>query len=187
MRAAVDRCDLDLTGLTVLTEAASGAYVVTPVLAAMAGAEVFAVAAGNAYASGDEIRELTGVLARTAGVLDRLELVDRKDPAIVGSADIVTNSGRIRPIDAETVGHMKPSAVVALDVRELGVPCGRRRPRGVPHPRDQVLDAALLAAERHPDQQKRRDRQSTARSTARTLRTSPPSIARTRSPSSWSP
>ena len=40
--------------------------------------------------------------------------MDRKDPAIVGSADIVTNSGRIRPIDAETVGHMKPSAVIPL-------------------------------------------------------------------------
>ena len=59
MREAVDRCDLDLQGLTVLTEAASGAYVVTPVLAAMAGADVVAVAAGNAYSSAEEIRELT--------------------------------------------------------------------------------------------------------------------------------
>ena len=36
MSAAIGRCGLDLSGLTVLTEAASGAYVVTPVLAAMA-------------------------------------------------------------------------------------------------------------------------------------------------------
>ena len=35
MRAAVERCRLDLRGAVVLTEAASGAYVVTPVLAAM--------------------------------------------------------------------------------------------------------------------------------------------------------
>ena len=44
MRDAVERCELDLSGKVILTEAATGAYVVTPVLAVMAGAEkVFAV------------------------------------------------------------------------------------------------------------------------------------------------
>src|SRR3954453_5721991 len=99
---ALDRCALDLDGLTVLTEAASGAYVVTPVLAAMAGADVVAVAAGNAYSSAEEIRELTLRLAGLADVAGRIELVDRKDPAVVAAADIVTNSGQVRPIDAET-------------------------------------------------------------------------------------
>src|SRR3954470_13638920 len=84
MREAVDRCGLDLEGLTVLTEAASGAYVVTPVLAAMAGADVVAVAAGNAYSSAEEIRELTLGLARLAGVAQRIELVAGKDPSIIG-------------------------------------------------------------------------------------------------------
>ena len=65
MSMAIDRCGLDLSGLTVLTEAASGAYVVTPVLAAMAGADVYALAAGTAYASSEEIQELT-VRARPA-------------------------------------------------------------------------------------------------------------------------
>src|SRR3954470_3426689 len=87
MREAIERCDLDLQGLTVLTEAASGAYVVTPVLAAMSGADVVAVTAGNAYSSAEEIRELTLGLARLAGVGDRIELVDGKDAAIIGSAD----------------------------------------------------------------------------------------------------
>ena len=44
MATAVDACQLDLTGRTVLTEAASGAYVVTAVLAALAGAQVTALA-----------------------------------------------------------------------------------------------------------------------------------------------
>ncbi len=114
MREAVDRCDLDLQGLTVLTEAASGAYVVTPVLAAMAGADVVAVAAGNAYSSAEQIQQLTLRVAGLADVRGRIELVDRKDPALVGAADIVTNSGQVRPIDAETVSSMKPSAVVPL-------------------------------------------------------------------------
>jgi hypothetical protein len=38
MSEAVARCRLDLQGAVVLTEAASGPYVVTPVLAAVAGA-----------------------------------------------------------------------------------------------------------------------------------------------------
>ena len=59
MSTAIDRCSLDLSGLTVLTEAASGAYVVTPVLAAMAGADVYALAAGTAHASSEEIQKLT--------------------------------------------------------------------------------------------------------------------------------
>jgi hypothetical protein len=114
MSMAIDRCGLDLSGLTVLTEAASGAYVVTPVLAAMAGAEVYALAAGTAYASREEIRKLTTELARLGAVMDRIQLVYRKDHAIVSAADVITNSGQIRPIDAEMVACMKPSAVVPL-------------------------------------------------------------------------
>src|SRR3954451_5381304 len=146
MRAAVDRCDLDLKGLTVLTEAASGAYVVTPVLAAMAGADVLAVAAGNAYSSDEEIRELTLGIARLAGVMDRIELVVGKDAAIIGSADIVTNSGQVRPIDAETVSHLKPSAVVPLmyeswEYREADLDLEACRARGI---------AVAGTNERHP-------------------------------------
>jgi hypothetical protein len=114
MSAAIDRCSLDLSGLTVLTEAASGAYVVTPVLAAMAGADVHALCLGNAYASSAELRELTSELARLAKVSDRIQLAYRKDLAIVGAADIITNSGQVRPIDADMVAHMKPSSVVPL-------------------------------------------------------------------------
>ena len=76
MRAAVARCRLDLRGLTVLTEAASGAYVVTPVLAAMAGArKVFAATRGGPYGSVDEIRRITMDLARAAGVAESIEIV----------------------------------------------------------------------------------------------------------------
>jgi hypothetical protein len=114
MRAAIDRCKLDLSGLTVLTEAATGAYVVTPVLAAMVGADVYALAAGTAYASSEEIQKLTVELARLGGVMDRIQLIYRKDKTIVGAADIVTNSGQVRPINAEMVAHMKQSSVVPL-------------------------------------------------------------------------
>jgi hypothetical protein len=136
MSAAIERCGLDLSGLTVLTEAASGAYVVTPVLAAMAGAEVHALAAATAYASSEQISELTTDLAEVAGVLNRIELAVRKDPDLVGAADIITNSGQVRPIDAEMVAQMKPSAVVPLmyeswEYREADVDLAACRSRGI--------------------------------------------------------
>jgi hypothetical protein len=46
---AIDRLELDLSGKVVLTEAATGAYIVTPVIAALAGAEVYAFTKDTRY------------------------------------------------------------------------------------------------------------------------------------------
>jgi hypothetical protein len=115
MRAAIDRCNLNLSGLTVFTEAATGAYVVTPVIAAMGGARhVFAVTQPTRYGTVEEVRSATLELARHAGVADRIEIVTSKSETIVGQADIVTNSGHVRPIDTSMIGSMKRGAVIAL-------------------------------------------------------------------------
>jgi hypothetical protein len=115
MRAAVARCDLDLTDLVVFTEAASGAYVVTPVLAALAGARrVFALARSSAYGTVEETAQATRRLAGIAMVADQIEIVTRKQPGVIGQADIITNSGHVRPIDSEMVTWMKRTAVVPL-------------------------------------------------------------------------
>jgi hypothetical protein len=147
MRAAVDRCGLALSGLTVLTEAATGAYMVTPVLAAMAGADVFALAAGTPYGSSQELVDTTAGLARLAGVADRIEFIDRKEPAVLAGADIVTNSGQVRPIDSSMVGHMKPSAVVPLMYESWEF-------RGSDVDLDACMARGIVVAgtnERHPD------------------------------------
>jgi hypothetical protein len=114
MDAAINRCSLHLADRTVLTEAATGPYVVTPVLAAMAGAEVYALAGSTAYAHADELERVTVGLAESAGVDDRVRVVFEKSPEVVGAAEIVTNSGQIRPIDAALVAQMKDSAVIPL-------------------------------------------------------------------------
>jgi hypothetical protein len=115
MREAIERCALDLSGLTVLTEAASGAYAVTSVLAALSGARrVFAVARDSRYGSVAEVaREITA-LARSANVAGLIEVVTEKTRAIVADADIITNSGHLRPINREMIGWMKPTAVIPL-------------------------------------------------------------------------
>jgi hypothetical protein len=146
MRAAITRTELDLTGLTVLTEAASGAYVVTPVLAAMAGARVCALAAATSYASAADLEKATLDLAEQAGAADRITLVAAKSPAVTGAADIITNSGQVRPIDAAMVADMKPTCVIPLmyeswEYRDTDVDLTACRSRGI---------AVAGTNERHP-------------------------------------
>lgn len=115
MAAAIERCQLDLSGTVVLTEAATGAYVVTPVLAALAGAQrVLALARPTRHGTVQEIAGQTMGLARLAGVPERIRIVTEKTAAEIAQADIVTNSGHVRPIDAEMIGWMKTSAVIPL-------------------------------------------------------------------------
>jgi hypothetical protein len=88
---------------------------VTPVLAAVAGAQkVLALARPSRHGSVEEIAALTMGLARSAGVHERIRIVTEKNAADGARADIVTNSGHVRPIDAEMVGWMKISAVIQL-------------------------------------------------------------------------
>ena len=115
VRRAVAECELDLDGAVVLTEAATGAYVVTPVVAALAGARhVFALSRDTRYGSVADVTRVTMDLAARAGIADRIEIVTEKTEPIVAAADIITNSGHLRPIDARTVGWMRPDVVVPL-------------------------------------------------------------------------
>lgn len=115
MRDSVERCKLDLRGLVVLTEAATGAYAVTPVLCAMAGArKVAAVTAPSRFGSVTEVSTQTMELAELARVGSVIEIVTEKSKERVEQADIITNSGHVRPIDARMISWLKPTAVISL-------------------------------------------------------------------------
>lgn len=138
MQDACARCRLDLSGATVLTEAASGSYMVTPVLAAMAGAhKVLAVGRSGRYGTVEEIAQQTLRLARLAGVkATALEIMPRKTRQAFALADIVTNCGHVRPLDAAAVAAMKPTAVIPLmyeawEVRDADVDLAACRRRGI--------------------------------------------------------
>jgi len=137
MRSAVDRCHLDLEGAVVLTEAATGAYVVTSVLAAMAGAKrVFAMTRETRYGSIEQVRTDTLRLSRLAECASRIEVIDRLDSSVICTADIVTNSGHVRPINRDFVRHMKCSAVIPLmyeawEFRESDLDLAACRERGI--------------------------------------------------------
>lgn len=115
MKKAIDKFDLDLHGKVVFTEAASDCFLWTPIIAALSGADhVFAVTAPSRYASVAEVVENTTLHAEKLGVLDRIELCTSKDLAHIAQADIITNLGFVRPIDASFIHHLKKDAVISL-------------------------------------------------------------------------
>jgi len=136
-RRCIEDLGLDLRGLTVYTEAATGAYRYTPILAAVAGAErVFAFTRDSRYGAKEEVERLTRDAARMWQVDDRVLVRFEKTEEDVGAADIITNSGFVRPIDAQMISWMKPTAVVPLmwetwELRESQLDLTACRERGV--------------------------------------------------------
>lgn len=106
--------NLDLNGLTVLTEAATGNYVVTPLIAAMAGADVFAIARDSRFGTAAAARKQTRDLARAAGIEKRIHFISEKTRAVLKRTDIITNSGHVRPIDRAAIEQLKSTAVIPL-------------------------------------------------------------------------
>ncbi len=110
-----DALQLDLKGKTILTEAASGAYIVTPVLAAIAGAKVYAFSKSTRYGTVDEVFASTKALAETFKKfpLD-IHLIDTVNSAIVAEADMITNAGHLRPLNESILAHAKDEMVIPL-------------------------------------------------------------------------
>jgi hypothetical protein len=138
MATARDTFQLDLSALTVLTEAASGWFALTPIIASLAGArEVIAVGKDSVHGSFEKIEAHITALAGEFGCKSRLRIVSEKSPAHVSCADIVTNLGFVRPIDALMISFLKPTAAVALmwepwEFREGEVDLAACRQRNIP-------------------------------------------------------
>ncbi|MDU0322766.1 MULTISPECIES: hypothetical protein [Clostridium] len=126
---------LDLRELVVFTEAASGEFIYTPIIAAMAGAKkVYAIAGNSDYGSKEEIKKNTLLFAELCGVNEKIEVVFDKNN--IKDADIITNLGFVRPIDKRTIDNMKENAVVpymceAWEVREGDVDIDYCRKKGI--------------------------------------------------------
>lgn len=115
MSRALTETLLDLSELTVLTEAATGAYAVTAVLAAMAGARrVYAFTKPTRHGTPGEARQQTLELADSVGVADRIDVLEQITPDILNQTDIVTNSGHLRPLTAALIDKLPREAVIAL-------------------------------------------------------------------------
>jgi hypothetical protein len=138
MNESVDRCGLDLRTSVVLTEAAAAAYVVTPILAALAGAShVYALTRSSRFGTVAEVTMQTRNLAAVAGVDARISVIVERSQARLGDVDIVTNSGHVRPIDRTMIDQLKSTAVIALmyeswEFRSADLDLGACKERGIP-------------------------------------------------------
>lgn len=115
IKRAIGTFDLSLVGLRVLTEAATGYYKLTPLIAALAGAEhVYALAADSRYGRACAIREETLRLAALWGVDERVSVLLSREDQRISMADVVTNLGFVRPLDADFLCRLKRGAVIPL-------------------------------------------------------------------------
>lgn len=115
LRKQVAALNLNLKDKVVLTEAATGAYVVTPILAALAGAKVYAFTKSSSYGSAYDVIQKTKRVYQDSddSALD-ITFIDELTPELISEADIITNLGHLRPLNKEKLQHAKDDLVIAL-------------------------------------------------------------------------
>jgi hypothetical protein len=111
---AISRHRLDLTGLSVLTEAGVGSRSITPVIAALAGADVYAVTRDTPGGARLDAERDTVALAGEALVRDRVHLVSSRLQAPLSGIDIVTSLPGVRPVDETILRSVTETAAVTL-------------------------------------------------------------------------
>ena len=115
LESIIKHFELNLSGLTVYTEAASGSYLLSPVLAALAGAKkVYAQTRDSRYGAAKQIAEDTKRIAQQFDLADKIEILEKRCHDSLAQSDIVTNSGFVRPIDRDLIAVLKPTAVIPL-------------------------------------------------------------------------
>ena len=112
---AITTFNLDLSNLVVLTEAATGYYQLTPMIAALAGAKnVYALTRDSYYGKAEVVAQQTICLAKQWNVEDRIQVLLSREDKRIGLADIVTNLGFVRPLDKIFLKRLKATAVIPL-------------------------------------------------------------------------
>jgi len=116
IKSAVEKLNIDLIGQTVLTEVGSNNYILSPIIPLLAGAEkVFAWTRDSRFGmSADIISECISI-AKSLGLENRLHFSSNvKDTNQVAEADIITNSGFLRPLNENLLKYAKSNAVLPL-------------------------------------------------------------------------
>jgi len=113
MKSTVRSLELNLSDKVVITEAASGAYVVTPILAAIAGAQVYAFGRDSTHGTfKDATEQIENLLSHLE--CTRVTFIDEVKPDLLSRADVITNSGHLRPIDQDMLRHVEQACVIPL-------------------------------------------------------------------------
>ena len=108
--------NLDLTNLTVITECANGFYAYNLFVPVFANAKkIIAVSKTTRYGSYKENKQnFIDIAAKLNIDISNVEIVEELTENHLNEADIVTNTGHVRPITAVMMSHMKNTAVIPL-------------------------------------------------------------------------
>ena len=113
---------LDLKGYTIITELGSNSYMLTPIIAALAGAEkVIALVSDSSYGRSDEVILSFNENFPESVYQNKIKIKKKlvKDDYV--NARIITNSRPLRPIDNLKIKSFSPNTVVLLmyDIWEI--------------------------------------------------------------------
>ena len=115
IKSTINKIGVNLKNQNVLTEAGSGPFIATPVIAAVAGAShVVACTRNSRWGTAEEIKFATLKLANICNVSDRIEVTTKKPWLKADNIDVVTNLGFVRPIDNELIEALPEHAAVSL-------------------------------------------------------------------------
>ena len=112
---SINKINLDLSNLTVLTEAATGSWSFTPIIAGLAQAEsIICITKDSKYGDSTQIIKNFSKLSKYFGIENKIQIHKNLLPATIKKADIITNSGFVRPIEKKFINLLKPTAVISL-------------------------------------------------------------------------
>ncbi len=114
---AISILKLDLTGLNILTEAGSGYFIYTPIIASLAGADkVFIWSKDSVYGKALSIQKEFNDIIQLMNLRANFSWALNERPAHhVNQADIITNLGFVRPINKELISNIiKRDTMISL-------------------------------------------------------------------------
>ncbi|WP_454254978.1 hypothetical protein [Pseudomonas sp. Marseille-Q8238] len=114
IREFIDHLSIDLGGAVVVTEAGSGPFLYSALVAAMAGArKVYAVAPDSYHATHEMLFKEISLRCQEWGLNDGcIEVIDSRDK-IPHGIDIFLNLGFVRPLDRDLISRGSECAVVS--------------------------------------------------------------------------
>tara|TARA_B100000315_G_scaffold53173_1_gene47489 strand:+ start:313 stop:1290 length:978 start_codon:yes stop_codon:yes gene_type:complete len=118
IKKIVNRTKLSLSGLTIITECATGIYACTPVIALLAGAKKV-ICFGNDSHHGTFSSAKKDVIKLVQAMsLQQHDLIVTEMEEVLTDylkkAEIVTNSGHLRPLDKKKLVNLKKNTVIPL-------------------------------------------------------------------------
>lgn len=133
----VEALQLEMTGMRILTELATGSFSATALLAARAGGQVIALGRDSPYGRFIDVEQELLSYASSLGVSNQIICTQDRQAEELQGIDVIANNGFVRPIDRELLSHVGDQCVVSYmcenwEVREGDVDLNFCSAAGIP-------------------------------------------------------